>query len=64
MEKDPSKISADHAEHPIIADSATRRVSVVADNAEEHRLTFVEIWKHHKAMIWWSFYFAMCAVGW
>jgi hypothetical protein len=64
MEKDSTRISADHAEHPITVDSAIRRASVVADNAEEHQLTFVEVWKHHKAMVWWCFYFAMCAVGW
>jgi hypothetical protein len=63
MEKDSSNFSTDHAEHSTVADSA-RRVSIVADNEEEHRLTFADIWKHHKAIIWWSFYFAMCAIGW
>jgi hypothetical protein len=63
MEKDATKTSAEYAESPAMADPS-RRASVAADNEEEHQLTFVDVWKHHKAMIWWSFYFAMCAVGW
>jgi hypothetical protein len=41
-----------------------RRGSVITDNVHEHQLTFREVARHHKALIWWSFYFAMCAVGW
>lgn len=41
-----------------------RRASVIADNEVEHELTFREVARHHKALIWWSFYFAMCAIGW
>lgn len=38
--------------------------NVITDNVHEHQLTFIEVAQHHKALIWWSFYFAMCAVGW
>jgi hypothetical protein len=38
--------------------------NVITDNVHEHQLTFIEVARYHKALIWWSFYFAMCAVGW
>ena len=41
-----------------------RRRSVARDNATEHELTFMDVLKNHKMLIWWSFYFAMCAIGW
>lgn len=31
---------------------------------QEHDLTLREVFKHHKLIIWWCFYWAMCAVGW
>lgn len=45
-------------------DREGRRGSVAMDNVLEHELTFMEVAKNHKMLIWWSFYFAMCAVGW
>jgi hypothetical protein len=44
--------------------SAITDRNVITDNVHEHQLTFLEVARHHKALIWWSFYFAMCAVGW
>lgn len=41
-----------------------RRGSVTKDATAEHELKFMDVLKHHKMLIWWSFYFAMCAVGW
>ena len=38
--------------------------NVITDNVQEHQLTFMDVARYHKALIWWSFYFAMCAVGW
>ncbi|KAE9373956.1 general substrate transporter [Stipitochalara longipes BDJ] len=35
-----------------------------ADIDTEHQLTLGHVWKHHKAIIGWSFFWAMCAVGW
>jgi hypothetical protein len=35
-----------------------------ADIDTVHQLTLGHVWKHHKAIIGWSFFWAMCAVGW
>jgi hypothetical protein len=35
-----------------------------ADIDTEHQLTLGHVWKHHKAIIGWPFFWAMCAVGW
>lgn len=37
---------------------------VLEDNAIEHELTFKHVIRNHKALVWWCFYFAMCAIGW
>jgi hypothetical protein len=58
--------------NPLVADmkDPDRRESVVTDrnvitdNVQEHQLTFMDVAREHKSLIWWSFYFAMCAVGW
>ncbi|KAH7041609.1 maltose permease [Microdochium trichocladiopsis] len=31
---------------------------------QEHELTLGQVFRHHKAVAWWCFYWAMCAVGW
>lgn len=31
---------------------------------QERDLTLQEVFKKHKAVVWWCFYWAMCAVGW
>jgi hypothetical protein len=31
---------------------------------EEHDLTLGEVFKNHKLIIWWCFYWAMAAIGW
>jgi hypothetical protein len=42
-----------------------RKTSLVAVDADaEHQLTFRDVWKNHKAIIGWSFFWAMCAIGW
>ncbi|GAM37739.1 C6 transcription factor [Talaromyces pinophilus] len=33
-------------------------------NDEEATMTFSSVWRNHKIVIWWSFYWAMCATGW
>lgn len=35
-----------------------------ADNVTEHQLTMKEVWKNHPALIGWSMYWSMCAIGW
>jgi hypothetical protein len=57
----------DHVERTADAHSFEnegRRGSVAKDAVAEHELKFMDVLKHHKMLIWWSFYFAMCAVGW
>jgi hypothetical protein len=59
--------TVDHIEKPAVEGSLNneeRRGSIAKDAATEHELTFMDVLKHHKMLIWWSFYFAMCAVGW
>jgi hypothetical protein len=41
-----------------------RHQSVVADTNLEHELTFKDVLRNHKRLVWWCFYFAMCAIGW
>ncbi|TIA38959.1 hypothetical protein D6C78_03627 [Aureobasidium pullulans] len=45
--------------HEVAKNSALR-----ADDELEHQLTVAYVVKHHKTLIWWTFYWAMCAVGW
>ncbi|KAF5581628.1 maltose permease [Fusarium pseudocircinatum] len=33
-------------------------------NANEHSLTFKDVARKHPKIIWWSFFWCMCAVGW
>jgi len=64
---DDKNQAIDHVEkfhHADQSDGAERRASVVKDNIKEHELTFRDVARNHKMLIWWSFYFAMCAVGW
>ena len=60
---DPSEKGPDDG-HLEITLGDDRRGSVVRDAVTEHELTFMDVARHHKMLIWWSFYFAMCAVGW
>jgi hypothetical protein len=66
MEKAPSDYpSTDFIEKtgPISPHDHTRSLAK-ADVEAEHQLTFRAVWKNHKAIIWWSFFWAMCAIGW
>lgn len=33
-------------------------------NQQEHELTLGDLFRNHKAVIWWCFFWAMAAVGW
>lgn len=44
--------------------SVTDTKGVIADSITEHGLSLREIWKNRPALISWSFYWSMCAVGW
>ncbi|KAH6684802.1 general substrate transporter [Halenospora varia] len=64
MEKDssitPSTDAVEHAETATNGDGKLDQAYVET----EHQLTFRDVWRNHKAIIGWSFFWAMCAVGW
>lgn len=35
-----------------------------ADRIDEEGLTFRFVARHHPMLVWWSFFYAMSAVGW
>ncbi|KAH8599234.1 general substrate transporter [Bisporella sp. PMI_857] len=64
MGKDSSLAPSPEAvEHTETAANGDRKVDH-AYAGTEHQLTFRDVWKYHKAIIGWSFFWAMCAVGW
>jgi hypothetical protein len=65
MEKASSFPSTDLVEEAEPVTNDNRKLSLAkADVEAEHQLTFRDVWKHHKAIIGWSFFWAMCAIGW
>lgn len=62
-----SKSEAQHNETPIpvnmIHDTPETK-GAVTDNDTEHNLTLLQLWKESPGVICWSFYWAMCAIGW
>ncbi|KAF4214442.1 hypothetical protein CNMCM5878_009252 [Aspergillus fumigatiaffinis] len=55
------KPSADAAEQET---SVSHKEHIHAVHSVEDSVTFSYVLKHHKAIIAWSFYWAMCAIGW
>ncbi|KAI1054703.1 hypothetical protein LB505_014395 [Fusarium chuoi] len=49
-------------EHMAVSDKHILDQIQVA-NANEHNLTFKDIARKHPKIIWWSFFWCMCAVG-
>jgi hypothetical protein len=64
LEKRVSNPSVADMKDPDRRGSVLTDGNVVTDNVQEHQLTFMDVARNHKPLIWWSFYFAMCAVGW
>jgi hypothetical protein len=65
MEKASSFPSTDLVEKNGAVANDEHKVNLAkADVKAEHQLTFRDVWKHHKAIIGWSFFWAMCAIGW
>jgi hypothetical protein len=62
MSPSPSTDLVEHVEP--VAHSDVKPTLPNADIDQEHQLTFRDAWKHHKAIIGWSFFWAMCAIGW
>lgn len=54
------------AEHGVTGvehvDSKTENVGI--ERQAEHDLTLKQVFRNHKALVWWSFFWAMAAVGW
>ncbi|KAH7079870.1 maltose permease [Paraphoma chrysanthemicola] len=44
--------------------SAIDQRALDADRVDEEGLTFRFVARHHPALVWWSFFYAMSAVGW
>ncbi|VUC27017.1 unnamed protein product [Clonostachys rosea] len=55
-----------HAEAGVIDndDGTNKHGLSFQDNAKEHRLRFRDVARHHPRIIWWSFFWCMCAIGW
>ncbi|RHZ66733.1 putative MFS alpha-glucoside transporter [Aspergillus thermomutatus] len=62
MEEKDLSVQHDEAIGP--SSIAEKKMRTTADNDHEHSLTLRDVWKHHKPLIGWSFYWAMCAIGW
>ncbi|KAH8751460.1 maltose permease, partial [Hyaloscypha finlandica] len=62
MSPSPSTDLVEHVDP--VAHSDVKPTLPNADIDQEHQLTFRDAWKHHKAIIGWSFFWAMCAIGW
>lgn len=58
----PSSDLVEHIEP--VAHNDLKTSFAKANIDQEHQLTFRDVWKHHKAIIGWSFFWAMCAIGW
>ncbi|KAH6665860.1 maltose permease [Plectosphaerella plurivora] len=55
--------SISHHDHPV-TDNHTKDGVVSSALQQERDLTLQEVFKKHKIVVWWCFYWAMCAVGW
>jgi hypothetical protein len=64
MEKPTSIIEHEETLSSPLDKSVTNVKGALADNEYEHRLTLGDIWRNHPALIWCSFFWAMCAIGW
>ncbi len=65
MEKVSGSPNTEALEHADPVANGERKFSqAMVDVDSEHQLTFGDVWKNHKAIIGWSFFWAMCAVGW
>jgi hypothetical protein len=64
MEKPSSVVQHEEVLPPTHGKSMADIQGAIADNETEHRLTLGDIWKNHRSLIWCSFFWAMCAIGW
>ncbi|KAF9878858.1 maltose permease [Colletotrichum karsti] len=55
--------AVDHLE-PSVSHHDPKGGAIAATNRQELDLTVKEVFKNHKAIVWWCFYWAMAAIGW
>ncbi|KAL2829441.1 maltose permease [Aspergillus cavernicola] len=60
MEKKASNGGAEQAE----VEGNQKEEWVESRRTQEDNMTMSYLFKHHQAVIWWSFYWAICAIGW
>jgi hypothetical protein len=49
---------------PEVAGIEDPQKDVQADHNLEHGLALRDVFKKHKPLVWWCFYWAMAAIGW
>ena len=55
------ELSLDSSNLPL---SEEKRTSISAAADEEHAWTIKYVLVHHKKLVFWAFFWALCAVGW
>lgn len=50
--------------HYAVEDVTLDQTAVKEDHRLEHHLTVRSVFKNHPVLVWWTFYWAMAAVGW
>ncbi|TDZ67823.1 Major facilitator-type transporter ecdC [Colletotrichum trifolii] len=56
--------ATDHLEPSVSHHHDPKSAAVATTNQQEHDLTLREVFKNHKTIVWWCFYWAMAAIGW
>lgn len=47
-----------------VEDISAPKAAMRDDHKLEHRMTVKEVFTNHPALVWWTFFWAMAAVGW
>ncbi|KAK1848679.1 maltose permease [Colletotrichum chrysophilum] len=55
---------ADHLEPSVSHVHDPKGAAAATTNQQEHDLTVRDVFKNHKIIVWWCFYWAMAAIGW
>ncbi|KAK4233172.1 maltose permease [Achaetomium macrosporum] len=62
---DPAHVEAAASKaHDSESMSNLKSAVVTAANHQEHELTLADLFRNHKPVVWWCFFWAMAAVGW
>ena len=60
----PVDYGVEKVDHLVTTSYDEKRQIAVPNTTVEHELTFKDVLRNHKRLVWWCFYFAMCAIGW